>query len=292
MAVRAEIESALVAAGVRYDLLVVGALGQARRAAEMADHYEAVVAGGGDGTINEVVNGLLAAAGQGPTMPLGIIPLGTGNDFSDMAGISRDIDQAIRLIAEGKTRQVDAGLVSYCTENHNGNRCPAWSSHFFNNNCAAAMEPLVTLETNRIAHVRGNTRYVLGVVRGFIKLRAWHMRICWDGGEYEGPTYLMSVANTPRTGGLFRVAPGALLDDGLFDLVIAPALPRWQVLALLPRLVKGTHVHNPKIITARTSQLTLHSRPATPVHADGEMISKCAADIHYQILPGQLTLIS
>ena len=109
---------------------------------------------------------------------------------------------------------------------------------------------------------------------------------------YEGPIYLLSIANTPRTGGVFMVSPEASMDDGLFDFVFAPVLPKAQVLALLPRLLNGSHIHHPKVVSGRTTQMHISSQPRTPIHADGEIISEGATTIDYRILPGKITLLS
>jgi diacylglycerol kinase (ATP) len=250
---------------------------------------DAVVAAGGDGTVHAVVNGLIIAAGSGPTCPLGILPLGTGNDFSDMAGLPRDLHLAARVIAAGQTRRVDAGRVSFAREDGAG--VAGLQSRYFVNNCAVAMEPLVTIETLRVKRLRGNARYVAGLLRGFLKLRSWHMRIAWDGGSFQAPTYLLSIANSPRTGGQFLVAPEARLDDGMLDLVFSPWLPRLEVLALLPRLFGGSHVRHPSIVAHRTSRVVVESDPATPIHADGEILCRAATGVSCQVLPGKITML-
>lgn len=274
----AAIQTALQAAGLQPDFLMTTKPKQATHEAELAvaAGYEAVIAAGGDGTLNEVVNGLIVAAGDKPTIPLGVLPIGTGNDFNDMAGLPRDLESAVKVFAAGRTRQVDAGRVN---------------NHFFHNNCAVAMEPMVTIENNKITRLSGNLRYVAALVKALIKLQAWQMKISWDGGGYEGPTYLLSVCNGPRTGGVFYMAPHAKTNDGLFDYVFVPEISKLEVLAILPRLFKGSHIHHPKVSYGKTSQLTIHSTPGTPIHADGEVLTESAAEVRYTILPGKITLL-
>lgn len=277
------VESACQDAGLDFDLTLLPAPGQGRDLALMAssDGYDAVIAAGGDGTVNEVVNGLIAAAGDGPTMPLGVLPIGTGNDFNDMAGLPRDIVQAVQIITQGKTRQIDAGRVVADDR-----------IHYFGNNCAVAMEPMVTIENIRMTRLSGNIRYVAALVKALVRLKAWQMRITWDGGGYEGPAILLSVCNSPRTGGLFRMAPQALMDDGLFDFVFAPDLPMTTVLSLLPKLVRGSHVHHAMITYGRTASLKIESDPGTPIHADGEVFTESAKSIVYEMLPEKITLLT
>jgi diacylglycerol kinase (ATP) len=287
-----EVKDALNSSGLDYNLEILQRPGQAKKEAisVSSSQYDAVVAAGGDGTVHEIVNGLAVAAGDGPTLPLGILPLGTGNDFSDMVGLPRDLKTACQVIATRNTHQIDLGWMSYTSDNSNSNSLKVWHGCFFDNSCAVAMEPVVTMEVNRIKRLSGNLRYVVALIRSLRKMQAWHMQISWDGGGYEGPTYLLSVANTPRTGGLFMVAPNAEIDDGAFDYVFAPKLPMGQVLKILPGLLNGTHVQHPAVQTGRTSQLHIVSKPGTPIHADGEMVTALATQVHYQIMPGKITL--
>lgn len=276
-----QVKRALSEAGLAYDLHVTTQRREATQVARdaAASHdYSAVIAAGGDGTVNEVVNGLIAAAfPDQPTVPFGVLPIGTGNDFNDMSGLPRQLVQCVEVIAAGKTRQVDAGQVN---------------EHYFDNNCAVAMEPMVTIENNKITRLSGNLRYIVALVRALLKLKAWQMQIEWDGGSYDGPTYLLSVCNSPRTGGLFYMSPPARMDDGLFDFIFLPEVPKMTVLVLLPRLFSGSHIHHPKVLHGRTRHIHLSSSPGTPIHADGEVITDAAATVTYTILPNKITLLA
>ncbi|HET6443489.1 MAG TPA: diacylglycerol kinase family protein [candidate division Zixibacteria bacterium] len=286
------VEMALSEAGLEYEIVSTQSRGHAKGLAASASGYDAVVAAGGDGTVNEVVNGLLSVAGEGQSQPLGILPLGTGNDFSDMAGLPRDLTAAAEIIARGNTRQIDAGEASFAESSGSSDGEEHWQRRYFDNSCGVAMEPSVALEVERMTHLSGNIRYIVGMLRGYIKLKAWQMEIHWDGGCIESPTLLLSVANTPRTGGVFNVAPHASLDDGLFDVVFAPDMPKLEVLTILPRLFKGSHINHKKITTLRTTRLWIKSEPGTPLHVDGELVSESATIVNYQMLPGKITLLS
>lgn len=285
---KAEIVSAAFSAvGLEYDLAMTQGPGEATELAIRAsmDGFDAVVAAGGDGTVSEVVDGLIQATPRlGQTLPLGIVPIGTANDFSDMSQIPRELLAAARIVAAAKTRQIDVGHVSPLGE-------PEFPSQNFNNNSAVAMEPMVTLENIKMKRLSGEIRYMVALVRALIKLKAWHMRITWDDGSYEGPTYLLSVCNGPRTGG-FYMAPEAKMDDGLLDFVLAPEVPKRTVLAILGRLLRGTHLEHPAVISGRTQKLEIHSEPGTPIHADGEIVAEAATGVSYQLSPGKLTLLS
>lgn len=275
----AAIEADCRALGLDYDLEVTTQPGEGiTLAADAAadPSVDAVVAAGGDGTIDEVINGLLMVAGDGPTKPFGIIPIGTANDFARMAGLPLGLEESLRVIAAGKTRPIDGGRVN---------------ERYFINNSAAAMEPMVTLENVRMTRLSGEIRYVVALLRSLTRLKPWQMEIEWDGGRYDGPVYLLSVCNSPRTGG-FMMAPGAEIDDGQFDMVLIPEVPMTTVLNILGKLMRGTHVDHPAVTYGRAAAITVHSRPGTPLHADGEVFTESAEFVRFQLLPGQVTLLT
>lgn len=277
-----EIESALKKVGIDYDLTLTSGSGNGMELAKTAvsENYDAVIAAGGDGTISEIANGLITAVPDDqPTPPLGILPVGSANDLAKMLGLPLDIPSAVALIAARNTRRLDAGRVQYDGE-----------THYFDNNSAIAMEPMITLEHEKISRVSGEARYYLAILKGVVKLKAWQMSITWDDGEYTGPTYLLSVCNGPRTGGMM-IAPGALMDDGFFDIVLAPEVPKTTVINFLLKLTKGTHIDHPGITFTRTKSLKITSEPGTPLHADGEILSDSAKEISYSILPKKLTML-
>lgn len=269
-------------AGLDFDLSVMSGPGDGKKETLTAidNGYEIFIAAGGDGTVSEVVNGLVTAGGDEPTKPLGILPLGTGNDFSDMVHIPRDLATAVQTIVDGKTRQIDAAQV--IADDHR---------HFFDNNCALAMEPVVTIENVRLTRLSGNIRYVVATLKALLKLQAWQMKVTWDSGEYEGSIYLLSVCNSPRTGGIFQIAPQARMDDGILDIIFVPKVPKTRVLSLVPRLLSGSHVQQPDVTYVRTTRLAIKSEPGTPIHADGEVLAESVKNIRYEILPGKITLL-
>ncbi len=273
-----EVEKVLAQAKLDYELEVTTEPLEGTALAEtaVADGFEAVVAAGGDGTINEVINGLLRATPDGPTIPFGILPLGTANDFNLMAGLPDTTAAAAQIIAQGNTRQIDAGQVN---------------DRFFVNNSGLAMEPMVTLENIRMKRLSGEIRYIVALLKVIAKMKAWNMQLEWDDGRYDGPVYLLSICNSPRTGG-FQMAPGAEIDDGFFDIVLAPEVPKRTLLLLLLRLMQGTHVYHDAVTFTRTANLTVNSQPGTAAHADGELFAESIARVEYKILPGKMTLIS
>lgn len=272
-----EVQSALRAAQITFDLTVTAqprhGIAAAREAA--AGGCDAVIAAGGDGTINEVLNGVLQAAAGGAVKPFGILPLGTANDFYKTIGLPAGVQAAAAAIARGQARMIDVGQVN---------------GHYFINNSAVAMEPMVTLENIKMTRFSGELRYVVALIRALIRLQAWQMQISWDEGGYDGPAYLLSICNGPRTGG-FYMAPEAVFDDGRFDFVFVPEVSKLTVVAILARLFRQTHIHHPQVTYARTRRLSLQSVPGTPIHADGEILSEAETAVTYELLPSALPLL-
>jgi diacylglycerol kinase (ATP) len=277
-----EVESALKAAGLDYDLALTTEAKDGTELAKTAvsENYDAIIAAGGDGTISEVANGLITAvADKEPTPSLGILPIGSANDLAKMMGLPLELSAAAKLIAAGHTHRFDAGRVQY-----------EGKIHYFDNNSAIAMEPMITLEHMKIQRVSGELRYYLALIKGIIKLKAWQMSITWDDGEYVGPTYLLSICNGPRTGGMM-IAPGATMDDGYFDIVLAPEVPKTTVISFLLKLTQGTHIDQDMTTFERTKTVKITSEPGTPIHADGEILTEAAHEIMYDILPKKLTML-
>lgn len=241
------------------------------------EDYSIIVAVGGDGTINEVLNGLMQAAGQdGQPATLGIIPMGTANDLADVLNIPGDISEACKLLATGNSRTIDIGCVN---------------GHYFANNSAIGLEPVVTITQNNMRWMKGTIRYVAAALKVVYKAQTWNMRVEWDTGMYDGPMVLVSVGNGHRSGGAFYITPNAKVDDGKFDFVYGIGMSRLKMLSLLPKIFTGNHIHDKRVGYLQTTSLSITTSPETPLQADGEVIDEKATEIHYQIFPQKLQII-
>ncbi|MBN1955404.1 MAG: diacylglycerol kinase family lipid kinase [Anaerolineae bacterium] len=275
----ADIERTCAAVGLDYELVVTerpdAGIEIARQA--VLDGYTPIVAAGGDGSISEVVNGMMRAVDGGcPPAPLGVIPLGSADDLADVLGLPKAVEMACRVIAAGHERLLDVGRVN---------------GRYFDNNSAIGLEPLVTISQARMQRVKGVPRYVLAAARTILTYRPWRMRLVWDEGEYEGEVVLVSVGNTRRTGGTFYMTPRAEPDDGYLDFVFARQASRLKLLRLLPTTFDGSHVQRPEVHYERTARLTITCDPPTPIQADGEVFERAASRIEYEILPARLRVI-
>jgi diacylglycerol kinase (ATP) len=248
----------------------------ARKAAE--DGWSAVVAAGGDGTVNEVVNGLMQAAGDGATVPLGIIPIGSGNDFAGLAGVPRDPRQAIRRLLAAEPRSVDVGRV--------GDR-------WFTNGVGVGLDARVAIEAARIQRLRGMAIYVWALARILRRFRPAHMQVELDGEPVvDRPMTLVTIGNGGRHGGGFWICPDARIDDGLLDVCMCDALSRVGVLSFLPRVMYGGHVGASCITMRRVRHVRVTSEDPLPVHTDGEIIAEAAHEVVVEIHPGRLTVLA
>ncbi len=271
---RQQVEAALAQAGLTYTLVETAGPNDAIALAQTAVQNGRIpIAAGGDGTISEVVNGMLKASDGAATGPIGLLPLGTANDLTDMLQIPRDLQAAVAVIARGYTRKIDVGRVN---------------GRYFDNNSAIGLEPQVNIANTRMPFFKGDIRYIIATVWTILRNFAWQADITWDDGHYNGSMVLVSVGNTQRTGGAFFMTPDAEPDDGLLDFVFGPAMSRLALLGLLLKVFKGTHTADPRVQVHRTKTLTIRTETGTPAHADGEIIATDATEITWDILPQAL----
>lgn len=245
----------------------------ARKAAD--EGYPIVVAVGGDGTVQEVANGLLTAAKNSTVM--GILPIGSGSDFAYSLGIYPDMAQACRILLEGKTKAVDVGHLA-------GDR-------YFTNGVGIGFDAQVAIESRKIKRLRGFAIYLLAVFRTLRDYKLPKVTLDLDGRKWEQTITLATVANGRRHGGGFLITPGAKVNDGLFEICIGRGLNRLGILQLLPQVIKGTHIDKEPVTMARARRVVIESRDPLPVHADGEIVATSAHRLEMEILPGRLQVI-
>lgn len=267
---------------------------QAIELAERAcqEGYDIVAAAGGDGTTQEVINGLMRG-GQNETgrATLGLIPIGSGNDFAWMMGVApgvrrtRDlasIRAAVDKILEGKTRTIDLGRI--CDES---NHC-----RYFDNGVGIGFDGIVTIESRKITWLRGFLMYTLAVLKTMtFYYRAPRARVELDGQPIEKPLLMISVANGRRYGGGFYVAPQAAADDGQFDVGLVEQVSRVEMLKLITLFMKGTQASNPHVHAMRARRVTVRCDEGYAVHADGEIFATSARSLTMELLPHKLRVI-
>lgn len=261
----------------------------ARAAVEAGDH-ELLVAAGGDGTVNEVVNGLLGGdVPDGAERPeLAILAGGTGGDLRRTLGLD-NMDAALAAIGSGRTRVIDVGRLTYRPVDGGDD-----VERLFVNIASFGLSGLVDRRVSRYAGLSGRFAYVAATAQSLWSWRNPTVRIVVDGGEGGGhfeaelPIVTVAVANGRYFGGGMCVAPDAEPDDGVFDVTLLGDLRRRDVLALSSALYNGDHVHHPKVVTRRG--LTVTAEADTPVYldVDGEAVGQLPA--RFEIVPRALAV--
>jgi diacylglycerol kinase (ATP) len=275
----AAVRAVLARAGAEVEMAETRRHGHAAELAEAAARagWPAVLALGGDGTVHEVANGLLRAAGDGETAALGIVPVGSGNDFALIAGLPRDPAEAARRIASGGERRVDVGRVG---------------GRWFTNGVGIGLDARVAVEANRSRFGRGIVIYLWALARVLRAFRPPVMRVEIDGAEViERPLTLVTVGNGGRHGGGFWICPGARIDDGALDVCVCDGLSKPQILRLLPRVMRGTHVGASCVHMRHARRVRITSTAPLAVHADGEILFEDARELEIEIHPGRLRLL-
>lgn len=251
----------------------------------VASGFERLLVAGGDGTLSEVATGLLAAD-LGQRVELGLLPLGTGGDFVCSLGVPRELDGALRCIAAGASRPIDAGRARFL----GSDGCERVA--YFVNVASFGISGLVNELVNRSTKAFGGTvSFLIGTLRGILRYRSQEVRIRVDGElVHAGPLVLAVGANGRQFGGGMRIAPDARIDDGLLDLVVVGQLPVPALLTRLPRLYAGTHLSDPAVVSRRGRVIEADAEPGTvKVELDGEPLGTLPA--RFELLPGALRML-
>ncbi len=276
-----EAENALIAARVDYELVLterpLHAITLAKEA--VLQGFNPIIAAGGDGLLNEVVNGIAEAAGDGEWPTLGILPMGTANDLVANLGLPTDLNEAAQVIAKGKVRKMDV-----CVGN----------GRYFLNNAGLGLESHISTIQSRLTRVKGIVRYLTATLMGITQNPQWQMEMQWDDGEYNGPVTLVSIGNAPRTGGIFYTVPHADPFDGKLTFVYGYMGTRLEILRTLPRILKpaeGSYVEHSAVHEIHATWLKVRTTTPTPMHADGEIVSEAIHEVSYQILSQKLPIL-
>jgi YegS/Rv2252/BmrU family lipid kinase len=251
----------------------------AQQAAESG--YEQVIVAGGDGTVHEVINGLMQVPAESRPL-LGIIPLGSGNDFAHAVGMDPDPARALRQIFAGQPRPVDIARV---TDN-------LGRTEFWDNTIGIGFDAVVTIRTRSIPVLRGFSMYFTAVMQTIaLNHDAPRMEIETDTEQWTENTMMLILCNGPREGGGFRVAPDAVPDDGLLNYTTVRSVSRPMMLRLVPEVMNGTHGRFEQIRMGTFRRLKLRADAPLRIHIDGEIFAGFGSDVRQldvEILPAAL----
>ncbi len=283
-----EMEAKLKELKIDYDLVLTERPLHATELAEQGARkgYDAVIVASGDGTANEVMNGLMKAklAGFDKTA-MGQIAVGTGNDFAYGMGIPGGVDEGCRILAENYRRRVDVGIVK-------GGDYP--EGRYFGNGVGIGFDAATGFVAARIRWTRGLLLYLIAALETvFIYYKAPLVKLQYDDKEMEIPALMLSFMNGRRMGGGFFFAPNGDPGDGIFDLCLARAASKLRVFGLIPFFMKGTQATQKEVTMAQAHRIKATAvRGTLPVHCDGETVCYEGKEIEVELLPAQIEFIT
>ena len=250
--------------------------GDAEKFAREASGFDLIVSAGGDGTLNEVVNGI---ARGGCKAALGVLPLGTGNDFARTLGVPNDLDAAIDQITAGETRCID--LVRVTSD----------QVRYFANVSSGGFSGVVGEKlTPEMKRTWGPLAYLRGAAAAFSELRGYTTSVALDNGEaIELDLYNVVVANGRYVAGGIPIAPEADVVDGLLDIVLIPERGPAELTLLTAQILLGKHLGSDAVIFHRAKKIAINSRPGMWFNVDGELIGNEPAT--FELLPGALQCV-
>jgi diacylglycerol kinase (ATP) len=259
--------------GVSYDLELTAGPKEAGMIARAACRdYDVIVAIGGDGTVNEVVQGMVFSH-----TPLGLIPGGTGNDFVRSLRIPNRLEQAVDIVLAGQTRTIDVGKIN---------------DTYFANNIGFGFDAAVNITTYGMSGGAGGlSLYLRALVRTLGKYRPVQLTIAMNGRTIDQETFLLSIGNGTTCGGGFKLTPHAKLDDQLLDVTLIRPLPLASLLWHFPKVFLGTIDRVSYASVERTAELIITSNGPVPIHVDGEIFPGNATTYKVSMIPRALTVI-
>ena len=287
---KAETEKALFEAGVKYDLVTSEFIGHGYQLASQAvlEGYDTIVSAGGDGSIHEVINGMLQTeSGRNEIPKFGVLPLGTANDLAVNLKIPVDISSAAKTIAQDNEVWMDLGHVTFELDGKK-------MTQYFDNNSAVGLEPTITFIQEKIQVIKGVPRYIISALIGIMRNPQWSMKIEWEGGNYYGPVTLVTVGNHPLTGGVFYMTPNANGFDGLLTFVYGSIQSKLKILSILPKAMKNgpdSYVNQDGIHQINSPWIRISSDQPTPLHTDGEIQAESVYQVEYRIMPRAIPVL-
>jgi YegS/Rv2252/BmrU family lipid kinase len=246
--------------------------------------YDLVIAMGGDGTVHEVMNGLMQLPTERRPI-LGVVPAGSGNDFGHGIGAPTDAAKALHRAIHGEPSTVDLGLMTA----EDGRR------EYFDNTLGIGFGAIVTIRSHRLPLLRGFLMYLTAVLQTILlDHNPIHMQIEVDGKRMEEDIIYLILCNGPREGGGFLIAPEAKIDDGILDYAMITNVSRLKMLRIVPEVMKGTHGRFKEVTISTCQKFTLTADRPLYIHADGEIFSGPGTDLHkvsFEIVPNALKVI-
>ena len=266
------VETKIREAGLSADLEYTTAPGHASDLAKAAaNRYDVIVVVGGDGTLQETLNGM-----YGSKAALGILPVGSGNDFVRAVSIPVKLDESFALLLRNRRKAIDLAKIN---------------DRIYHNGVGVGFDAWVVNTGNQVKRLRGNAIYLYAVLSTLKNFNPQALSIEFNGQSMEQDFFLTTIANGVSLGGGFYLTPDALVDDGMLDICLIENMPKAAVIKNLLKVYSGRHKEDPRVHLFRAPNVHIRSEQGMAVHADGELISLNMNEINIEVLPKAVNLI-
>jgi len=270
----AELREALEEAGFKPNIEKTGKPGDgtelARRA--IADGAKLVMAAGGDGTVNEVAQPLV-----GTEIALGVLPMGSGNDYARVLSVPPTLRAAAKVLAQHRVRAADVGDVG---------------THYYLNSLGMGVEGQIAQDYRNMRLLKGEVGYLSATLFEIVRFRPFRAEVRGDGWQHEAKLLSVSAMNGPYAGGGFHLAPQAEIDDGQLDVALLGHYPRLVRFWVLPQTRDGTYLKRSRVRSRKADRLTINSDRALPVHMDGELLASPVSELEIRLRPRALHVLT
>ncbi len=248
------------------------------------DGYDMVIALGGDGTVHEVINGLMQVPAE--TRPvLGVVPVGSGNDFAHAISIPAAPDRALLHALNGQSSPVDIGLMT----DENGRQ------EYFDNTVGIGFDAVVTIRSHKLPVVRGFLMYLTAVIQTILLNHDPSlMKVQTEAGAWEETALMFTLCNGGREGGGFMIDPKAKNNDGEMSYAMVRKCSRLAMFRLIPEFMNGTHMRFPQIKMGTCTTLSIQADRPMYIHADGEIFTSFGSNlkaVRFETLPSALRVV-
>ncbi len=278
-----EVERQLLARNLAYRIVETEAPGHATEVVReaLAGDDRFIVAVGGDGTVHEVVNGMVAEGRPvASDAVLGVVAAGSGCDFVRTFGLPGDAIRSVKHLTGERTLTMDVGEVAY-------RHGPEERRRYFPNIAEAGLGGAVAARAERLPRWFGRGRYFVGFWLSLARHRATPMTVRADRKTFEGRANNVVVANCQFYGAGMRISPRSYPSDGLLDVQISTG-PKFEAFTLLPKIYRGEHVPHPRIVEYRAREVSVEAERPLPIEADGEILGHTPAT--FRVVPEAIRL--
>jgi diacylglycerol kinase (ATP) len=249
-------------------------------AIRMSEVFKIIVAAGGDGTVNEVVSGIV-----GEKTTIAILPIGSGNDFSKVLGISNNIDYAIDAIINGTRKLLDLGKVTYWKQSREK------KERYFVNTLGIGLDAEIARETKKIKYLRGLPLYLLAAFKAISKHSPNEYTIIERKIKRVERAFLICAGNGCFEGGGFKLLSDADPGDLMLDICVLKVMPIYKAIGIIPKLIKGTHKNLTEVLMWKSDKLIVEAKNTFTIHGDGEIFEENAIRTEIEFAQNQIRFV-